>query len=77
MVKIDNIILHDSSRNREVPVTFYIPDTNNKIKQQLIIFSHGYYENKGGSNLKYSYLTKFLASTTTSAWSAGITAIRI
>jgi predicted dienelactone hydrolase len=62
-VKIENVILHDNSRNRIVPVAFYIPDTDKKIKkQQVIIFSHGYYENKGGSNLKYSYLTKFLAS---------------
>lgn len=62
-VKIENVILHDHSRNRIVPVAFYIPDTDKKIKkQQVIIFSHGYYENKGGSNLKYSYLTKFLAS---------------
>lgn len=62
-VKIENVILHDNSRNREVPVAFYIPDTDKKInKQQVIIFSHGYYENKGNANLKYSYLTKFLAS---------------
>lgn len=62
-VKIENVILHDNSRNREIPVAFFIPDTDKKIKkQQVIIFSHGYYENKGKANLKYSYLTKFLAS---------------
>jgi predicted peptidase len=62
-VKIDSLILFDNSRNRTVPVAFYMPNSDKKIKkQQVIIFSHGYYQNRGSSNLKYSYLTKFLAS---------------
>jgi predicted peptidase len=62
-VKIDSLILFDNSRNRNVPVAFYMPNSDKKMKkQQVIIFSHGYYQNRGNSNLKYSYLTKFLAS---------------
>ena len=62
-VKIDSLIFFDNSRNRNVPVAFYIPNSVKKIKtQQVIIFSHGYYQNQASSNLKYSYLTNFLAS---------------
>lgn len=52
--------LFDYSRNRSVPVALYLPDTAS-LKQKLILFSHGYGENKGNSNLAYSYLTNFLA----------------
>ncbi len=60
-VKIQNLDLTDAARNRSVPVALYIPET--KIRnQQIIIFSHGYGENKGGDNLIYSYLNEKLAS---------------
>ena len=62
-VKTDSLNLFDTFRNRSVPVALYLPLTKKKIsKQKLIIFSHGYGENKGGDNLMYSYLTENLAS---------------
>lgn len=57
--KLDTSILFDRSRNREIPVAFYKPETRNS---KIIIFSHGYGKNKGGDYLAYSYLTEFLAS---------------
>ncbi|ROH99648.1 alpha/beta hydrolase family protein [Chryseobacterium daecheongense] len=62
-VKLDTLRLYDASRNREIPVAFYSPDIKNKIpNQQIVIFSHGYGQNKGGDYLHYSYLTENLAS---------------
>ena len=62
-VKVESLDLFDKSRNRSVPVALYLPVTDKKInRQKLIIFSHGYGENKGGDNLAYSYLTEYLAS---------------
>ncbi|MET0944294.1 MAG: alpha/beta hydrolase [Flavobacterium sp.] len=62
-VKLDSLELFDKSRNRIIPVALYYPKTSTKInKQQVIIFSHGYGENKGGDNRIYSYLTENLAS---------------
>jgi len=62
-IKLDSLELFDKSRNRIIPVALYYPKTNTKInKQQVIIFSHGYGENKGGDNRIYSYLTENLAS---------------
>lgn len=62
-VKLDSLELFDKSRNRQIPVALYYPKTNKKInRQQVIIFSHGYGENKGGDNRIYSYLTENLAS---------------
>ncbi|RKS98062.1 alpha/beta hydrolase family protein [Chryseobacterium defluvii] len=62
-VKLDTLTLYDTSRNRTIPVAFYRPDLKNKISnQQIVIFSHGYGQNKGGDYLHYSYLTENLAS---------------
>lgn len=62
-VKSDSANWLDSSRNRLIPVAFYLPIVNNKIRnQELVIVSHGYGENKPGANKSYSYLTKKLAS---------------
>lgn len=62
-VKLDSVIWTDNSRNRKIPVAFYTPQTDKKIaNQKIVIFSHGYGENKGGDNLLYSYLTEDLAS---------------
>lgn len=61
--KTDSIEMFDKSRNRKIPVAFYYPQTAQKISnQQVVIFSHGYGENKGGDNRIYSYLTENLAS---------------
>ncbi|KIO53368.1 alpha/beta hydrolase family protein [Flavobacterium hibernum] len=62
-VKLDTLELFDKSRNRKVPIAIFYPKTDFKISnQQIIIFSHGYGENKGGDNMIYSYLTENLAS---------------
>lgn len=57
------IRFYDTSRLREIPVALYQPTNQNKhAPKQLIIFSHGYGQNKGGDNLAYSYLTENLAA---------------
>lgn len=62
-VKLDSIELFDKSRNRKIPVAVFQPKSDKKINnQQVVIFSHGYGENKGGDNMIYSYLTESLAS---------------
>lgn len=54
--------LFDKSRNRQIPVAMYLPKAGRPVpNQQLIIFSHGYGQNKGGDYLAYSYLTENLA----------------
>ncbi|MDQ0594359.1 putative esterase [Chryseobacterium ginsenosidimutans] len=61
-VKVDTLTMFDKTRNRKVPIAFFSPKTNKKIiKQQVVIFSHGYGANKGGDYMIYSYLTKDLA----------------
>ena len=62
-VNIDTFILFDKSRQREVPIAIYKAKTDkNRAEQKIIIFSHGYGQNKGGDYLAYSYLTEDLAS---------------
>jgi predicted peptidase len=62
-VRLDSVSMFDNDREREVPVTFYLPKADKKItKQQIVVFSHGYYQNGAGSNRKYSYITEKLAS---------------
>ncbi|WP_159471517.1 alpha/beta hydrolase [Dyadobacter sp. 3J3] len=62
-IKTDSLNLFDKARNRSVPVMLYLPVADKKIrKQKLVIFSHGYGENKGGDYLVYSYLTENLAA---------------
>ncbi|MGE8553449.1 MAG: alpha/beta hydrolase family protein [Chryseobacterium jejuense] len=62
-VKRDTLTLFDKSRNRKIPVAYYLPKNNKKItNQQVIIFNHGYGFNKGGDYFVYSYLTEKLAS---------------
>lgn len=59
----DSLNLVDVSRKRSVPVALYIPKSDKKIKhQKVVIFSHGYYQNRGGSNKAYTYITEKLAS---------------
>ena len=57
--KLDTLSLFDQSRNREIPIAFYKPHIDSP---KIVIFSHGYGQNKGGDYLAYSYLTEFLAS---------------
>ena len=62
-INIDTVSLFDTVRQREVPIAVYKTKSNKKNdKQKIIIFSHGYGQNKGGDYLAYSYLTAYLAS---------------
>jgi predicted esterase len=62
-VRLDTLKLYDQSRQRVIPVAIYKPQTDKKVKnQKVVIFSHGYGQNKGGDYLAYTYLTAFLAS---------------
>jgi len=61
--KVDTLNWFDSLRNRVIPVALYKQKTEKNItNREVIIFSHGYGENKGGNYLAYSYLTEKLAS---------------
>ncbi len=55
--------LFDVSRHRQIPVAFYYCNAEERQvnPQKLVILSHGYGQNRGGDNLAYSYLCKFLA----------------
>ncbi len=59
---LDTLKLYDQSRQREIPIAIYKPTSKVSGKQKLIVFSHGYGQNKGGDYLAYSYLTEFLAT---------------
>jgi len=62
-IKVDTLNLFDQFRNRNIPVAFYSSKAYPKNrKQKIVIFSHGYGQNKGGDYLAYSYLTEKLAS---------------
>ena len=61
-VNLDTLTLFDKVRQREVPIAIYQPKTVKNNYQKIIIFSHGYGQNKGGDYLVYSYLTDYLAS---------------
>lgn len=59
----DTLKWYDQARKREIPMAIYQSKTVKKTpKQRLVIFSHGYGQNRGGDYLMYSYLTEFLAS---------------
>ncbi|WP_273209670.1 alpha/beta hydrolase family protein [Runella zeae] len=60
--KLDTLKLYDQSRQREIPIAIYKSTAPISKKQEVVIFSHGYGQNKGGDYLAYSYLTEFLAS---------------
>lgn len=62
-ISLDTLKLYDQSRQREIPIAIYKPKTDKKIaNQKIVVFSHGYGQNKGGDYLAYSYLTEYLAS---------------
>lgn len=56
-----DINLYDTARHRQIPVAIYAPDSHVK-DAKVIIFSHGYDKNAGGSYKAYSYLTESLAA---------------
>jgi predicted peptidase len=58
---LDTFKLFDQKRQREIPIAIYKPSSKVFRKQKLVIFNHGYGQNKGGDYLAYSYLTEFLA----------------
>lgn len=58
--QFDEVYL-DQKRNREVPVSFYVPLDKVQKKRKVVIFSHGYSKNQPGANKEYSYLTNALA----------------
>jgi predicted esterase len=60
--KLDTLVLFDSARHRRIPIAFYTPKTSKKEDMlKIVIFSHGYGNNRGGDYLAYSYLTQYLA----------------
>ena len=56
-----NITYTDNSRQREIPVALFYPDSAGLKNMDVVIFSHGYGANKGGDYLQYTYLTENLA----------------
>ncbi|HMJ48951.1 MAG TPA: hypothetical protein VK440_00050 [Burkholderiales bacterium] len=54
--KIDDIVLHDPQRNRDVPIKVYYPEASGIFP--VLIFSHG----AGGSKDGYSYFGEYFAS---------------
>lgn len=54
---LDTLKLYDQSRQREIPIAIYKPTSKVSGNQKIVIFSHGYGQNKGGD-----YLTEFLAA---------------
>ena len=62
-IKVDSVVLFDQTRNRNIPLTLYVPKNSETIKnQRLVIFNHGYNANQPGSSKNYSYITEKLAS---------------
>lgn len=57
--RLDTLGWFDAARNRQVPVALYQPSAPHA---PIVIFSHGYGQNRGGDYLLYSYLTGFLAT---------------
>jgi predicted peptidase len=52
---LDTLKLYDQSRQREIPIAIYKPTSKVSRKQKLVIFSHGYGQNKGGDYLVVPY----------------------
>jgi predicted peptidase len=62
-VRLDTTSFFDPNRKREIPIAIYKPLNNKNInKSKIVIFSHGYGQNRRDSYLAYSYLTNYLAS---------------
>lgn len=60
--RVDTLTWFDTLRQRPIPIAIYTPNSGQPQREKLIIFSHGYGQNKGGDYLAYSYLTGYLAS---------------
>jgi pimeloyl-ACP methyl ester carboxylesterase len=60
-IKIDTTTWYDFDRNRPIPIAIITNNSPKGKKQEIVIFSHGYGQNKGGDYLAYRYLTDFLA----------------
>ncbi|MBS1586406.1 MAG: alpha/beta hydrolase [Bacteroidetes bacterium] len=60
-IRLDTVTLFDQKRKREIPIAIFRSKHKASGKQALVIFSHGYGENKPGAYLMYRYLTDFLA----------------
>ncbi|MBK8623772.1 MAG: alpha/beta hydrolase [Saprospiraceae bacterium] len=58
----DTLTLYDGERQRKIPIAIYKPTNKTSGKQKVVIFSHGYGQNKGGDYIAYSYLTEYVAS---------------
>ncbi len=58
-VALDTLTLLDQSRNREIPIAIYQPQTKHP---QIVLISHGYNQNQGRPYLGYSDLANFLSS---------------
>jgi predicted dienelactone hydrolase len=58
-VKIERYVWHDASRDRDVPVTLYIPDRRSPVadRSPVTVFSHGIGEDRDS----YAYLGRALA----------------
>jgi len=62
-ITVKELNFYDSARHRSIPVAYYVPSTDETGKaEKVVIFSHGYNQNKPGANKSYSYLTGALAS---------------
>lgn len=61
-VSLDTLKWYDQSRQRAIPIAIYKPKTGKKSRQKVVVMSHGYGQNHGGSYLRYTYLGEFLAS---------------
>lgn len=59
-IKEKDITLFDKKRNREIPLTLYLPKQAKNAP--LVIISHGYSQNQLGANKGYSFIGKALAS---------------
>ena len=58
-IKEYTVNLYDDARNRVIPVAVYCKDDSKD--QKVVIFSHGYGQNKGGDYLYYSHINRELA----------------
>jgi len=58
-IKEYTINLYDTSRNRLIPIIIYSP--LNDYNKNIVVFNHGYGENKGNDYKLYSHITRTLA----------------
>ncbi len=59
--KEDTLTLFDEARQRKIPVSLSLPSGQKEYKA-VVIFSHGYNENRPGSYLDYTYLKQYLTN---------------